>query len=350
MPKPSEARRQHRRIAAAVTIVVAAVTVGGALAPGAGAQSLSDKRKQAAEIQDQIEATDVQISGLAEQLDAATTKFDAAQATVKDAEVRIGHAKQDVARIKAQLRESSASLYRDGGKGDVGIDFSQASDLARRDKYAEAQSEREDRLLEELDAARSDLKAQKEDAAQARDAAAAEAAKITAAKSQLETARAAQQKILDGVTGEIAVEVAAERARREAAARVKYSAPVNYPNVGPPNGSAAQAIAFARGVIGSPYSTSPRMGPSYDCSGLTTMAWRAAGVSIPSTSSSQYAALPHVPLNAVQPGDLIFYGPGGSSHVALYVGGGQIIDASSSANAVVQRGIWGNPIGAARVT
>jgi cell wall-associated NlpC family hydrolase len=131
---------------------------------------------------------------------------------------------------------------------------------------------------------------------------------------------------------------------------VKYSVTVNYPNVGPPNGSAAQAIAFARGVIGAAYSTSPRTGPTYDCSGLVMMAWRAAGVNIAGSSGSMYASLPHVPLNAVQPGDLIFYGAGGSSHVALYVGGGQIIDASSSANAVVQRAIWGSPIGAARVT
>ena len=72
--------------------------------------------------------------------------------------------------------------------------------------------------------------------------------------------------------------------------------------------------------------------------------------SIAGTSGSQYASLPHVPLNAIQPGDLIFWGPGGSSHVALYIGGGQIIDASSSQNQVALRGIWGSPIGAARVT
>jgi cell wall-associated NlpC family hydrolase len=92
------------------------------------------------------------------------------------------------------------------------------------------------------------------------------------------------------------------------------------------------------------------MGPSYDCSGLTYMAWKSAGVEIPTVSGTQYAGLPHVPLSAVQPGDLIFWGPGGSQHVALYVGGGMIIDASSSRNAVVERAIWGSPSGAARVT
>jgi cell wall-associated NlpC family hydrolase len=63
-----------------------------------------------------------------------------------------------------------------------------------------------------------------------------------------------------------------------------------------------------------------------------------------------YASLPHVPMDALQPGDLIFWGSGGGSHAALYIGGGQIIDASSSQNAVTQRAIWGSPVGAARVT
>ena len=62
-----------------------------------------------------------------------------------------------------------------------------------------------------------------------------------------------------------------------------------------------------------------------------------------------YASLPHIPISSAQPGDLIFWGSGGGSHVALYVGGGTIIDASSSQNAVMERGIWGSPIGAARV-
>ena len=192
----------------------------------------------------------------------------------------------------------------------------------------------------------------------ARDAAAFEGQQIASAKDALQSARNEQQGLLDKIKGEIAAEVAAEQARRAAEARARFveqertaAAPVNYPDVGPPNGSASQAIAFASGVIGAGYSTSPRMGPTYDCSGLVLSAWGAAGVSLPGGSSgSMYSALPKVPLNAVQPGDLIFWGSGGGSHVALYVGGGEIIDASSSANAVMRRAIWGNPVGAARVT
>ena len=56
-----------------------------------------------------------------------------------------------------------------------------------------------------------------------------------------------------------------------------------------------------------------------------------------------YASLPHIPLDAVQPGDLIFWGSGGGSHVALYIGGGEIIDASSSKNSVTRTRHLGKP-------
>jgi len=337
-----------------VTLVVTltALASGATLAGTAGAAGSGDLRKKAAEIQDQIDQSDLQISALGEQLDAATTKRDAADAQVADADARINAAKAEVHRVLKLVRENAASLYRNSSQKGTAteLDVSRVDDLSRRNRYADVQAARDAQLLDQLDAAKQDLSARRAEAKQARDEFDAESQRLASAKAAIENARAQQQAILNQVNGQLAAAVAAERAAREAAARARYTRPVSYPNVGPPNGSASQAIAFARGVIGSPYSTNPRMGPSYDCSGLTYMSWHAAGVQIPTTSSTQYAALPHVPLNAIQPGDLIFYGPGGSQHVALYVGGGMIIDASSSQNAVVERAIWGNPVGAARVT
>ncbi len=321
-------------------------------APVVGAAPLDDKQTQAAQLQDQIEASDLEIGALGEKLHDAEARRDAAQATVLDAEARIEESKQEVARIKRLIEQNAASLYRRTSEGTAGIfDFDDTNNLLRRAQYAKVQASRDDKLLQSLARAQEELSIRRDDATRARDEAAAERDQINATKAEYEGARAAQQALLDQVKGEIEAEIAAERARREAAARAKYAvaSPASYPNVGPPNGSAAQAIAFARGVIGSGYSKNPRMGPTYDCSGLTYMAWRAAGVNIPTISNTQYDGLPHVPLNAIQPGDLIFYGPGGNAHVALYVGGGMIIDASGSQDAVVERALWGDPIGAARV-
>ena len=64
---------------------------------------------------------------------------------------------------------------------------------------------------------------------------------------------------------------------------------------------------------------------SYDCSGLVQAAWASAGVSIPRTTYAQWAALPHISTSALEPGDLLYFD--GVGHVAIYVGGGNIIDA-----------------------
>ena len=359
MPMPAAAR--HHRFAVtgvAVALTLAALMAIGPAASAAVAPSTPTKpismQQQAIDLTNQIENSDLVISALAEKLDAAEAARSTAEQVVADAQARITTAKAQVTGILGVFHQNAVALYRRASQGSPGtsIDFGNASDLAMRDRYSAAVATRDKQLLDSLKAAQDDLAVTRNAAQKAQDEATSRSAQISAAKVAMEAARGAQQALLNKVKGELAAAVAAERARREQAARAKYATPhgpVNYPNVGPPNGSAAQAIAFARGVIGAPYSTNPRMGPSYDCSGLVTMAWRAAGVSIPTTSGSEYRALPHIPLSALQPGDLIFYGPGGSSHVALYVGGGLIIDASGT-HGVVQRAIWGSPIGAARVT
>src|SRR5260370_16107698 len=76
-------------------------------------------------------------------------------------------------------------------------------------------------------------------------------------------------------------------------------------------------------------------------------AWGAAGVNMPHYSGAQYSMFPHVPLNAMQPGDLVFWGPGGSEHVGLYIGGGPMIAAPSTGDVVKIPAVWGSPPGAA---
>lgn len=93
--------------------------------------------------------------------------------------------------------------------------------------------------------------------------------------------------------------------------------------------SVAAAIAAAKSKLGAPYVWGA-IGPStFDCSGLTQWAWKQAGVSIPRTSQQQATYGTAVKLSEIQAGDLITsdWGSGPSSHVAMYVGGGQVIHA-----------------------
>jgi cell wall-associated NlpC family hydrolase len=93
------------------------------------------------------------------------------------------------------------------------------------------------------------------------------------------------------------------------------------------SGAGAAAVAAAESQLGVPYvwgGESP--GRGFDCSGLTQWSWAQAGVSIPRTAATQAAALPTVPLNALEPGDLLFYydldGDNAIDHVVMYVGSG----------------------------
>ncbi len=96
---------------------------------------------------------------------------------------------------------------------------------------------------------------------------------------------------------------------------------------GPTGTQADAAVAFAYAQLGCPYvfgGTGP-CSDGYDCSGLVMKAWAAAGISIERTSEDQWASLPHVSTSNLQPGDILVFA--GASHVGLYIGGGELIDA-----------------------
>lgn len=72
----------------------------------------------------------------------------------------------------------------------------------------------------------------------------------------------------------------------------------------------------------------------YDCSGFVRYAFAGVGVQIPKYSGDQYSAGRHIPPSQAKRGDLIFYGPGGTQHVTIYLGNGQMLEASSAAGQV----------------
>ena len=72
----------------------------------------------------------------------------------------------------------------------------------------------------------------------------------------------------------------------------------------------------------------------YDCSGFTRYAFAGVGVQIPKYSGDQYNTGRKVPQSQAKRGDLLFWGPGGSQHVAIYLGNNQMLEASSSGERV----------------
>jgi cell wall-associated NlpC family hydrolase len=108
------------------------------------------------------------------------------------------------------------------------------------------------------------------------------------------------------------------------------------------------AVAYAKAQVGKAYVYGAAGPSAFDCSGLTMAAWSQAGVSLPHSSSAQYSSGPHISESELQPGDLVFYySP--ISHVGMYIGNGQIVNALNPGAGVQISGLHDMPyVGAVR--
>ncbi|MCY9787116.1 bifunctional lytic transglycosylase/C40 family peptidase [Nocardiopsis sp. EMB25] len=116
-------------------------------------------------------------------------------------------------------------------------------------------------------------------------------------------------------------------------ARIAARAAVRVPS-GASGEQGRVAVEWALAQVGKPYLWGGTGPGAFDCSGLVMRAWEAAGVSIPRVTTDQVNSGTRVSLDGLQPGDLLFYdtgAPGGSpSHVTMYVGDGQMVNAPGS--------------------
>ena len=178
------------------------------------------------------------------------------------------------------------------------------------------------------------------------------AAEAAAAAEQAAAAKAAAEKAA-------ADKAAADKAAQDAAngggggggggGQAPAPAPSSAPAPPPaPNGNLVEtAIAFASAQLGKPYSSPGDSRNTWDCSGLTKAAYAAAGSYIGTHSATnQYRTMAAqgrlVPYSQRQRGDLIFWGGGGDYyHVAIYLGGGRILEAADWGKPVREWYIWG---------
>ncbi|MEJ1197678.1 MULTISPECIES: C40 family peptidase [unclassified Streptomyces] len=110
-----------------------------------------------------------------------------------------------------------------------------------------------------------------------------------------------------------------------------------------PSAEGDRAVRFAVEQLGKPYEWGAEGPASYDCSGLTSVAWDRAGTPIPRTSQEQWARLDHVPLGELRPGDLVVYFPE-ATHVAMYLGDGMVVQAPRPGAEVKVSPIAANPV------
>ena len=105
------------------------------------------------------------------------------------------------------------------------------------------------------------------------------------------------------------------------------------------SGSRAAILAYAQAQVGKSYVWAAEGPDSFDCSGLTMMAYAQAGIQLEHSSSAQLLAGDHILASEAQPGDLLWW-PG---HIAIYTGGGRMIGAQTPAEGVREMAVYGSP-------
>lgn len=132
--------------------------------------------------------------------------------------------------------------------------------------------------------------------------------------------------------------------RRVAKAQEELVASGALSSVGaPPTAAGERAVRYAVAQLGKPYEWGAEGPAAYDCSGLTSEAWGAAGTPVPRTSQEQWARLERIELGDLRPGDLVVYFPE-ATHVALYLGDGMVVQAPRPGAKVKVSPVAANPV------
>jgi cell wall-associated NlpC family hydrolase len=161
--------------------------------------------------------------------------------------------------------------------------------------------------------------------AEAQQEAAAAARAASAAAQQKAAAAASAAATVAGTVGGAGAGAAATEAANQAASPIAYTGPVGGSSTG--NAAGMVAVQAAQSQLGVPYVFGgEKPGVGFDCSGLVQWAWGKAGIGIPRTTETEWPSLTHVPLDALQPGDLLFYynldADNQVDHVVMFVGSG----------------------------
>ncbi len=371
--KTSLKRKASLAVVMAGTATLAQLLAGGGTASG---ETIASAKAQAAAIVARLNDLGAQVSQLAEKYDQAQLSLSQVNQQVKNEQSKIAQTQSDIASIRVQLANEAINAYITGGSlSDLSTLLNEnPTEASVRQEYLNTVTNSQTDLIASFQAATQSLQQQQASLKSLQTQAISAFNQVTAAKSAAQSAVDQEKAQLSSVNGTIAslvaqqqaylAQQAAQIAAQDAAARARktiidarpiasaFNAPSSSGSGSMPTvsgGQASIAISWARQELGKPYVFGGSGPNAFDCSGLTAFVYAKAGVSLPHSAAAQYSDTSRVSLSALQPGDLVFYySP--ISHVAIYIGGGMVIQALNEAAPVEISGIYwaGVPVAAGR--
>jgi cell wall-associated NlpC family hydrolase len=342
-------RRAH--LVARLTIVVLLAT--SATIGATTLSSAAPSREEVQQAEARLDALNRELSLMVEQYNQARLRLQQVQARLADERAQAQKAQTTADRATTSLNANAARAYQGVGS-QIALLFDSASlaDFSDRLEFIGSMAQADSDLAVEAELARQEARWTAAELAATAEERQGIVEALAAKQDQIEERVAEARDLyqdLDREYHEALVAQAAAEAAADAGSSGTGGDPSPIPPPPAPNGNVAAVLEAAYSVTGTPYQwggASPETG--FDCSGFTMWSWAHAGVYLPHSSASQYSSLPHVAREDLQPGDLLFfYSP--ISHVAMYVGGGQMIHSSHPGTTVgVVSVYWDSFVGAAR--
>ena len=248
--------------------------------------------------------------------------------------------------------EQVAKVTRDAANTALATQNEASIVAAQRSAYVQELATKQNTTVDLINQREAALEAERQEAARI---AAEQAAAAAEAQRQADAAAAAERQAAADAAAAAQASSSSSSSDDEDDDDYSYSAPsysYEEPSYSAPSysggGGASTAIATAQSYLGVPYVWGGESYGGVDCSGLTMLAWGSAGVDLPHLSRAQYSYGTHVPIGSMEAGDLIFWSSNGTQsgiyHVAIYLGGGQMIEAPTFGVPVRITGVysWGS--------
>ena len=331
----------------AVAVALAAGTAAGA-DPAAPNAALAARAKA---LQAKLDAQHAEVERMAERLNATDDRRHRLQQRLAKLKARQEAARRQLETAQQQFDEQVRATYMNGPQWLLGelVGGANPTDAMRQLPVTKA-------ALEAQAAVVAEVRIRKAEADSLNERVATELAEADLIhrrqadeRRQVEHLATQLQQTLDKIDTQLKGYLEAEEVRQEAARRAAWSGYMSgvgtvqsWLQAGP---VARAAVRWALAQLGDPYRWGASGPDTFDCSGLTSAAYRAAGVAIPRVSRAQWGAGPHVAVANLLPGDLVFYAdnpadPASIHHVGLYIGNGLMVHAPHTGDVVRVASIW----------
>ena len=344
MPSLGARRPPHRRWPrrAVRSVLLAAILVPlTVLSTGSNMTAVATPASSA-RLEDQLDRLNRESDQLVEQYNQSNEALQRIRRSLKDLRTQASGAEADVRKLQRVLGARASAAYVQGAGSAVAAVLGSDDPNAAIDRVQvlDLLANRDGDLMDQLGVAGKALDARQGELVAAEKAQAAEVDRLAAKKAEVERAADKTRALLARMR-------AADRPSTPSRPSDPVAPPPSGGGGGGASGSAAAVVAYARAQVGKPYCYGGSGSACFDCSGLTMMAWRQAGVSLPHSSAAQYSVGRRVSAGELQPGDLIFYySP--ISHVSVYIGNGQRISATHTGDYVRVQSLGSSIVGYAR--